>query len=124
LRPNHCATAVACRQQDLAEAGRQIWARETRSNGFLDAIENQLQAADPQLMDGFSALASVTPRVRLVNGWRCAAPYRKEAPRGRRRRTGRQAYAIVIELVLVTIAVVLVAMFLVGAVWVLIALSH
>jgi hypothetical protein len=49
--------------------------------------------------------------------------YSEEA-RGRRRRTDRKAYAIVIELVLVIIAVVLVAMFLVGAVWVLIALSH
>jgi hypothetical protein len=91
---------------------------------ILDAIENQLQTEDPQLMDRFSALASGTPPVKPVNGGGCAAPYRKEAPRGRRRRTDRQAYAIVIELVLVIIAAVLVAMFLVGVVWVLIALSH
>jgi Protein of unknown function (DUF3040) len=91
---------------------------------ILDAIENQLQTEDPQLMDRFSALASVTPPVKPENdrGW--AAPYRKEAPRGRRRRTDKRAYAIVIELVLVIIAFVLVAMFLVGAVWVLSALSH
>jgi hypothetical protein len=91
---------------------------------ILDAIENQFQTEDPQLMDRFSALASVTPPVKPENGRRWAAPYTKEALRGRLRRTDQQAYAIVIELVLVIIAVVLVAMFLVGAVWVLIALSH
>ena len=93
---------------------------------ILDAIENQLQTEDPQLMDRFyrfSALAGVTPPVKPVNGRGWTAFYRKEA-RGRRRRTDRKAYAIVIELVLVIIAIVLVAMFLVGAVWVLIALSH
>ena len=59
-----------------------------------------------------------------MKGWGSTAPHRKEARRGRRGRTDRHAYAIVIEPVLVIIAVVLVVMLILGAVWMLAALSH
>jgi Protein of unknown function (DUF3040) len=90
----------------------------------LDAIENQLRTDDPQLMHCFSAFCRVTPSIKPVKGRERVAPHRRKAQRGRHRHTDRQAYAIVIELVLVIIAVVLVVLLMLGAVWMLAALSH
>lgn len=90
----------------------------------LDAIENQLRTEDPQLMHCFSAFCRVTPPIKPSKGGKRAAPHRKHARRGRRRRTDRQAYAIVFELILVIMAVVLTALLMVGAVSLLAALSH
>jgi hypothetical protein len=90
----------------------------------LEAIEYQLLSEDPQLWDCFSALGSLTPPIKPVNGWWRTVPHRKEARRGLRRCTDNQVFAIVIELVLVIIAVVLVVMLILGAVWMLAALSH
>jgi Protein of unknown function (DUF3040) len=91
---------------------------------ILDAIENQLRAEEPQLVGYFSALGSVTPWIKPMNDRGRAAPHRKEARRGRRPLMDKQRYAIVIELVLVITAVVLIVMVIVGAVWMLAALSH
>jgi hypothetical protein len=50
----------------------------------LDAIEYHLLSQDPRLWDCFSALGSLTPTIKPVNGrWRTAS-YRKEARRGLR----------------------------------------
>ena len=96
----------------------------------LDAIEYQLLSEDPQLWDCFSALGGLTPPIKPVNGWWHTAPVRKKArPRNNSSaRTARyadnQVFRIVIELVLVIIAVVLVAMLILGTVWMLATLSH
>ncbi len=90
----------------------------------LDAIEYQLLSEDPQLWDCFSALGGLTPPKKPLNGWWRTAPDRKQARRGRRRSAGNQVFRIAIELVLVVIAVVLVVMLILGAVWMLAALSH
>jgi hypothetical protein len=90
---------------------------------ILDAIENQLRTDEPQLMHCFSAFCRVTPPIKPVKGWQCA-PHGRKAQRGRRRRTDRQAYAIMIEFALVVIAVVLVVLLMLGAVWMLAVLSH
>ena len=90
----------------------------------LDAIENQLRTYDPQLMHCFSAFCRVTPPIKPVKGRERPAPHRRKAQRGRRRRTGRQAYAIVIELVLVIMVIMAVGLLMLGAVWMLAALSH
>jgi hypothetical protein len=91
---------------------------------ILDAIENQLETEDPQLMHCFSAFCRVTPPTKPVKGGERVAPRRRKARHRRRRRKDRPAYAFVIELVLVIIAVVLVVLLILGAVWVLAALSH
>ncbi len=112
-------------------AGHKTWRRQGEDMSLqddekraLDAIENQLRTEDPQLMDYFSALGGMAPPLKPVKGWERAAPYGKAARRGRHRRTDRPAYVIVIELLLVIIAVVFVVMLILGAVWMLAALSH
>jgi Protein of unknown function (DUF3040) len=105
--------------KDLAEAGDDMSLQDGEQRA-LDAIEYQLLFEDPQLWDCFSALGSLTPPIKPVNGWWRTAPVRKEARlrkdarRGLRRCTDNQVLAIVIELVLVIIAVVLVVMFILG----------
>jgi hypothetical protein len=91
---------------------------------ILDAIEDQLRSEDPQLMHCLSAFCRVTPSIKPVKGWELAAPHRIKAQPRRHWRTDRQAYAIVIEFVLVIIAVVLLVLLMLGAVWILAALSH
>jgi hypothetical protein len=90
----------------------------------LDALENQLRAEDPELMHCFSAFCRVTPAIKPVRGWKRTTPQTTKAQRGRRRLIKRQAYAIVVELVLVTIAVVFIALLMLGAEWLLAALSR
>ena len=90
----------------------------------LDAIEYQLLSEDPQLRDRFSALGSYMPPIKPVNGWWRSAPDRKQARRGPRRFTDNEIFATVIELGLVIIAVVLVVLLILGAVWMLAVLSH
>ena len=96
----------------------------------LDAIEYQLLAEDPQLFDCFSALGSLTPPIKLLDGWWCSASHgkkgrhRKNGRRGMRQFTDNQAFAIVIELVLVVIALVGVVMLILGTVWMLAVLSR
>ena len=95
----------------------------------LDAIEYQLLADDPQLFDCFSALGSLSPPVKPLDGWWCSASHGKKARhrkarRGLRQSTDNQVFRIVIELVLVIIAIVGVVMLILGAVWMLAALSH
>ena len=53
----------------------------------LDAIEYQLLSEDPQLRDCFSALGSLTPPIKLMNGWWRTAPDRKQTRRGPRQLT-------------------------------------
>jgi hypothetical protein len=129
LRPNHCATAVVCRQR--------TWRRRDTDMGLpddeqrvLDAIEYQLLADDPQLFDCFSALGSLTPPVKPLDGWWSSASHgkkarhRTKARRGPRQATDNQVFRIAFELVLVIIAIVGVVMLILGAVWMLAALSH
>lgn len=47
----------------------------------LDAIENQLQAEEPQLANRFSQLGGKSPRIKSVPGWDQAAPVAETAPR-------------------------------------------
>ena len=88
----------------------------------LDALENQLQAEDPELMHCFSAFCRVAPAVKPVQGWGRTTPYTK-AQRRRRRRANREAFAIVAQFALVIIAVVFVGLLMLGAAWLLAALS-
>ena len=96
----------------------------------LDAIEYQLLAEDPQLYDCFSALGGLTRPIKPLDGWWYPASrgkkarHRKKARRGLRGFTDNQVVAIVVELVLVIIAIVSVVMLILGAVWMLAALSH
>jgi hypothetical protein len=79
----------------------------------LDAIENQLQTEDPQLVGYFSAFGSVTP----VNGRGGAARRREvDSAEGSGTRTGKHMPAV-LELVLVIMASTLVAVLIALAVW-------
>ena len=86
----------------------------------LDAIENQLQAEEPQLADRFSQLGGKSPRIRPVNGWDQAAPVRETAPREEaapheeHEDPDRQAGGVGTQLVLLIIAAVLLVGFAVG----------
>lgn len=86
---------------------------------ILDAIENQFQAEDPQLIDSFAAFGLTTPLIKPVNGWGRAARSRERgARRGRHRRTDRHGYAQVLIILAVVLAAVLVV---VGTMWWLVA---
>jgi hypothetical protein len=89
----------------------------------LDAIEDQLRTENPELVGYFSALGSMTPWIKAINGQDQAAARpkiaarRKATPRGKRRRTDGQGFAIVIQFALLIIVSMLVAVFTGGAVW-------
>jgi len=86
----------------------------------LDAIEDQLQAEEPQLAHRFSQLGSKSPRIEPVDGWDQAAPVGETAPReetapgGRHQDGDRQAGAICTQLVLIIIAALVLVGFAVG----------
>jgi hypothetical protein len=89
----------------------------------LDAIEDQLRIENPELVGYFSALGSMTPWIKAVNGRDQAAARpkvasrRKATPRGKRRRTDRQGFAIAIQFVLIIVVSLLLAVFTAAAVW-------
>ena len=85
----------------------------------LDAIENQLQAEEPQLADRFSQLGGKSPRIKPLDSWDQAAPVEETAPHGKHQDTDpgdtdRRAGAIGTQLVLIIIAAMLLVGFAVG----------
>jgi Protein of unknown function (DUF3040) len=85
---------------------------------ILDAIENQLRAEEPQLIDYFSAFGSTVPLIKPVRGWDRAASSKRTAGRGRHRPTGRHRYG---EILIISAAVLVPALLVVGIVWWIIA---
>ena len=66
----------------------------------LDAIENQLQTEDPELIADFMAFNSIAPPIKPLAGWDRAAPRRK------RRRANPKRSEFAIELIAVACALV------------------
>jgi hypothetical protein len=81
----------------------------------LEAIENQLQAEDPRLVDNFSDFGSVTPWIKPVKGGDRTTAGREKASLGWR--ANREVYDIVAQPILVIVASMLVVAFAVGVVW-------
>jgi hypothetical protein len=93
---------------------------------ILDAIENQLRTEDPQLVGRFSAFGSLTPPTEPVNN-RDGPARRREVASGEGNCTwvGKHMPAVLDSDFVLAIAVTLVAMLIVVAVfWMLIALSQ
>ena len=86
----------------------------------LDAIENQLQAEEPQLADWFLRLGSKSPRIKPVDGWDQSAssgqgaPHGETAPGGRHQDRDRRAGAIGTQVVLLIIGAMILVGFVVG----------
>lgn len=86
----------------------------------LDAIENQLQAEEPQLADCFSRFGGKSPRIKPVDGWDQAASAGEGAPPaetesgGRHQDRDRHPGAIGTQVVLLIIGAMILVGFVVG----------
>jgi hypothetical protein len=96
----------------------------------LDAIEDELQTENPELVGYFSAFGCMTPWIKAVDGRDQTAahlkitPHPRVASHGKHRRTDRQGFAIAIQFVLLIIATIILAVFAGGATWWVLSTLH